>query len=234
MIYGRRRVGKTALVERFLQGKRGIYHMCTYDSVEKNVRGLLSTLADLTGAAYLRHLEPRLDVFLEVLGRVAAVERLVVVLDEFQYLIELDPSTPSVLQKAWDLSLSRTELFLVLVGSSVGMMEERVLSRKSPLYGRRTGSWKLGEIPPGALRDLLPGWEPEDLFKAWAVAGGVPYYLRLFDTARRPEENIARLFSKGGPLYEEPLFLLREELREPRVYLSILEAVASGRRTLGE
>jgi AAA+ ATPase superfamily predicted ATPase len=234
VLYGRRRIGKTALVVWFLRGKRGIYHMCTYDSIEKNVRELLDKLAELTGLEYLRHLEPRFDVFLDVLARVSAEERVVLALDEFQYLVELDPSIPSVLQRAWDLSLSRTKIFLILVGSSVGMIEERVLSRKSPLYGRRTGSWKMGELPPGRIREFLPGWNSVDVFKAWAVVGGVPYYLSLFDANRSFEENLVRLFKKGGPLYEEPMFLLREELREPRVYVSILEAIAGGRHALGE
>ncbi|RFA98240.1 ATP-binding protein [Pyrobaculum aerophilum] len=234
VLYGRRRIGKTALAVRFLKGKRGIYHMCTYDSVEKNVEELLGKLADLTGMEYLRHLEPRFDVFLDVLARVSAGERVALVLDEFQYLVELDPSIPSVLQRAWDLSLSKTKVFLLLVGSSVGMIEERILSRKSPLYGRRTGSWKMGELPPGRIHELLPGWDPVDVFKAWAVVGGVPYYLSLFDANKSLEENLLRLFKKGGPLYEEPVFLLREELREPRVYVSILEAIASGRHALGE
>ncbi|WP_333639184.1 ATP-binding protein [Pyrobaculum aerophilum] len=234
VLYGRRRIGKTALVVRFLKGKKAIYHMCTYDSLERNVRGLLDKLAGLTGLDYLRHLEPRLDVFLDVLARVAAEEKVALALDEFQYLVELDPSVPSVLQRAWDLSLSRTKIFLLLVGSSVGMIEERVLSRKSPLYGRRTGSWKMGELPPGRLREFFPGWAPVDVFKAWAVVGGVPYYLSLFDASRSFEENLPRLFKKGGPLYEEPMFLLREELREPRVYVSILEAIAGGRHALGE
>jgi len=234
VLYGRRRLGKTALVVKFLQGKRGIYHMCTYNSIEKNVKELLGKLAQVTGEGYLTRLEPGWEVFLDVLGRAAAGERLVLVLDEFQYLVELDPSVPSALQRAWDLHLSNTKILLLLVGSSVRMIEEKVLSRKSPLYGRRTASWKLGELPPGALQEFFPGWGAEELFKTWAVAGGVPYYLTLFDARRSPEENIVALFRKGGPLYEEPLFLLREELKEPRVYISILEAVAAGRETLGE
>ena len=234
VLYGRRRIGKTAVVRRFVAEKGGIYHMCTYDSVGSNVRRLLDKLAEHTGQDYLRYLEPRLEVFLDVYARAAAEERLVLVLDEFQYLVELDPAVPSLFQRAWDLSLSKTKAFVLLVGSSVGMIEERVLSRKSPLYGRRTGSWKMGEIPPGRLGEFLPGWSAEDVFKAWAVVGGVPYYLSLFDPGLGFEENLVRLFRKGGPLYEEPLFLLREELREPRIYISILEALAGGRNTLGE
>jgi Predicted ATPase (AAA+ superfamily) len=84
VLYGRRRLGKTALVVRFLQGKKGIYHMCTYDSIEKNVKELLRKLAQVTGEGYLARLEPRWEVFLDVLGRAAAGERLVLVIDEFR------------------------------------------------------------------------------------------------------------------------------------------------------
>ncbi|MEZ0319546.1 MAG: ATP-binding protein [Pyrobaculum sp.] len=232
VVYGRRRVGKTALVRRFLVGKRGVYHMCTLDTIEWNLREMLRALAEAVGDFKISALEPRLDVLLRVLAEVAS-DRFVFVVDEFPYCAAVYPPMASVIQRAWDMWLSQTNVFVVLVGSSIGMMSEHVLSRKAPLYGRRTGNIRLGELEPHYVGSFVGGGV-EDWFKAWAVVGGVPYYLRLFVPGRPVDLEVRRLFSKGGPLYEEPLFLLREELREPRVYVALLEALAAGRTRLGE
>ncbi|MEM1598803.1 MAG: ATP-binding protein [Pyrobaculum sp.] len=233
VIYGRRRVGKTALVRRFLAGKRGVYHMCTLDTIERNVREMLEALAEVVGDFKISALEPRLDVFLRAVAEASASERFVLVVDEFPYCASVYPPAASVIERAWDLWLSNTNIFLVLVGSSIGMMTEHVLSRKSPLFGRRTSSLRLGELEPHHVARFVRGGV-EDWFKAWAVVGGVPYYLRLFRPGEPVDAEVRRLFSKGGPLYEEPMFLLREELREPRVYMALLEALAAGKSRLAE
>ncbi|MEM3327182.1 MAG: ATP-binding protein, partial [Thermoproteus sp.] len=156
VIYGRRRVGKTALVRRFLSGKRGIYHMCTLDTIEWNVREMLRALAEAVGDFKISALEPRLDVFLRVLAE-AASERFAFVIDEFPYCASVYPPMASVIQRAWDMWLSQTKIFMVLVGSSVGMMAEHVLSRKAPLYGRRTGGMRLGELEPHHVGRFVGG-----------------------------------------------------------------------------
>jgi AAA+ ATPase superfamily predicted ATPase len=109
------------------------------------------------------------------------------------------------------------------------MMEEGVLSYESPLYGRRSGQWRLEPLTVGEASGFLPAYTPSDLIRAYSVVGGVPAYLEQFDPETGVFENIeAHVLSKGAFLYEEPEFLLRQELREPATYMAILEAVASG------
>ncbi|WP_187146741.1 AAA family ATPase [Pyrobaculum neutrophilum] len=137
-------------------------------------------------------------------------ERTVLIFDEFPYLVDVDPSVLSRFQRLWDEVLSRTEVFLVLCGSSVSVMEGEVLGYRSPLYGRRTASWKLGELPLSAVKFFYPRPFEERLY---GVAGGVPMYLRRFDASLPFWENVRReFFTKGGFLYEEAEFLLRQVL----------------------
>ncbi|MBW9141983.1 MAG: ATP-binding protein, partial [Candidatus Aramenus sp.] len=159
----------------------------------------------------------------------------VLAIDEFQYLTEADKSVISQVQRAWDEKLSSTRLYLLITGSSVGMMENEVLSSRSPLYGRRTGSWKLSKLPFPALSSFFPGKNIEELIKIWSVVDGIPFYILQLDPSLSIEENIRRkIMEKGNVLYDEPLYLLREEFKEQRVYLSILRAISQGYNTISK
>ncbi|GAB6102222.1 ATP-binding protein [Thermococcus atlanticus] len=232
VIYGRRRVGKTMLIKKFLKGKKGIYFLATADSMGENVKELAEKFAELTGRGYFREVKDFGRLFL-YLGDEIKNQRVAVVLDEFQYLMGLEPGILSVLQKVWDEGLKGTGIFLILCGSSIGMME-RTLEYKSPLYGRRTGQWKVESFDIKAMAEMLPGKSMEELVKTYAVFGGVPFYLDLIKRLSVEDAIREKVLRKGEVLYEEPEFLLREELREPRVYKLILKGLALGYETLGE
>jgi AAA+ ATPase superfamily predicted ATPase len=118
---------------------------------------------------------------------------------------------------------------LILSGSYIGVMEREVLAYQAPLYGRRTGQWHLQPLSFVDARLFLPGYSPQDQVRAYAVLGGVPAYLRQFADRRPLLDNIEQeILSLGAFLYDEPRFLLQMELREPRVYFAILEAIAAG------
>jgi hypothetical protein len=164
-----------------------------------------------------------------------AEEKIVIVFDEFPHLIEIERGIVSVFQKIWDEILSNTKTFLILCGSSVGMMENEVLGYKSPLYGRRTGQWKVSELEIEFLKNFLPYYDFENILYAYAVLGGIPLYLLKFDPSKELFENIKEQFLwKGGFLYEEAENLLRQEFREPRNYTLILRAISEGKRRIGE
>jgi AAA+ ATPase superfamily predicted ATPase len=234
VLYGRRRIGKTALIERAIQGgPPAAYHVGTRSTIAEEMSRLSASLSQ-AWAAPLLAAQPlsssaALAAYLE-----GVREPAVLVLDEFPYLVESDPSLPGLLQAAWDRRLARSELKLVLCGSSIGMMEETTLSERSPLFGRRTGQLKLGPILPHYLGRAFP-WRSPELIELAAVFGGVPGYLRRLDPDVPLDENLARhVLKRGEPLYEELPFLLREELREPRVYHAVLAVIASGARKFGE
>lgn len=167
------------------------------------------------------------DAFRYLRGRVDGP--CVVAIDEFSYLVEADEAIPSVFQTVVDDVLADTEISLVLLGSSISMMEEGVLSYESPLYGRRTGQWKLTPLSFPDVRGFAPDADVETRIRLYAVFGGVPAYLAQFEPDQSLMANVEeRVLSKGAFLYEEPEFLLRQELREPATYLAILEAIADG------
>ena len=142
---------------------------------------------------------------------------------------ETEPSLPSSLQVAIDRKLKGAELLLVLCGSNEGFMESKVLGRKSPLYGRRTAQMRLGPLDYHDAAKMIPSASTEDKAEYYATFGGTPYYVEQIDCGLSYEENVAELFfSISGLLYEEPLMLLRQELREPALYNSILDALGSG------
>ncbi|MCI2415533.1 MAG: ATP-binding protein [Candidatus Aramenus sp.] len=235
VLYGRRRVGKTELVKQFIKDKEAIYHLSTNDGIQNNVKRLKEAFARLTGKNYFISLNVSLDELLIYFGDEISNRRVVLAIDEFQYLTEADKSVISQVQRAWDEKLSSTRLYLLITGSSVGMMENEVLSSRSPLYGRRTGSWKLSKLPFPVLSSFFPGKNIEELIKIWSVVDGIPFYILQLDPSLSIEENIRRkIMEKGNVLYDEPLYLLREEFKEQRVYLSVLRAISQGYNTISK
>ncbi|WP_435063648.1 ATP-binding protein [Halobaculum sp. EA56] len=228
VIYGRRRVGKTTLVTTVLDelSVPSVYHLCDQRGPERNARAFAQRCADA-----FDDVAPAVDGFVDAFRYLArrADGPFVVALDEFSYLVEEDDTIPSVFQTIVDETLDGTEISIVLLGSSISMMEEGVLSYESPLYGRRTGQWRLEPLTLGGVPGFLPEYGPTDLVRAYSVVGGVPAYLEQFDPSADLLVNVERrVLAKGSFLYEEPEFLLRQELREPTTYMSVLEAIAAG------
>ncbi len=237
VIYGRRRIGKTALLLRFAQNKPHIYFLATEKPSWDSVRDLKMLFADYLGDELFRLADIRdfETLFKEFFQRKGS-ERIVLIIDEFPVLIEGYKPVVSIFQRLWDAFLSkRRDVFLVLCGSSIGMMETEVLGYRSPLYGRRTGQWMLREMDFFSVGGFFPNYSTEDLVKVYSVVGGVPSYLASFDSRKTFEENLVEnIFSKGGYLYEEAEILLKQELRKPANYFTILRAIAAGKESFGE
>lgn len=228
VLYGRRRVGKTTLVTHVLDDLDvpSVYYLCDQRGTAHNARAFADRCA-----AELDDVPPSVDGFDDAFRYLErrADGPFVVAIDEFSYLVEEDEGVPSIFQAVVDDVLDDTGISLVLLGSSISMMEEGVLSYESPLYGRRTGQWRLEPMTIGDAAGFLPDYDPTELVSAYSVVGGVPAYLEQFDADADVPTNVERhVLSKGAFLYEEPEFLLRQELREPATYMAILEAIAKG------
>lgn len=156
-------------------------------------------------------------------------EQLLVVLDEFQYIADADPSFTSRLQRLIDTELSKCNMMLILCGSAVSFFQRKLLGYRSPIFGRRRSSIKLKPLSFTQIGGFFPDYDAEDLVKVYSIAGGTPAYLEKLDPTLPPEENIRKIITPGTYLYDEALNILRQEVREPRTYLSILSAVAEGR-----
>ena len=232
VVYGRRRVGKTALVLKAFQNVSLIYFLADERSEQENLAEFRRKVGEFFNDSPLA----RSDLgWVELFEYIAERgEKVVVTIDELPYLVSSNPAFPSLLQKAWDLYLQNSKVKLVLVGSSIGMME-RLLGHKSPLYGRRTMQLDVKPLRYWHVREFLPDYSPEDWLRAYGVADGIPAYLRQFDGKLSFWENVERLFlRKESPLYTEAEFLLRQEFREPGRYFVILKAIAFGKTSFGE
>lgn len=157
------------------------------------------------------------------------------VLDEVPYLVESDRSLPSVLQRVWDEALRHTRLKLILCGSLVSFMERELLGYKSPLFGRRTGQYQLEPMTFRQASGFFPGRSPQWRVTAYALFGGMPAYLALLSGEEDLDAAlIGHVLRKSGVLYDEPRFLLTQELREPAYYFALLAAIAGGMTRLNE
>ncbi|WP_254838036.1 ATP-binding protein [Natronomonas marina] len=230
VIYGRRRLGKSELVRQSTADRDDAVY---YQAVESTAPNQLEQFVDTATTQFpsLSNVRRDWEVLLEALGE----EDAVVVIDEFPFLIEEDESLPSRIQRVWDMELQETGMTLVLVGSSISVMEDKVLSGSAPLYGRRTATIDLKPLDVGDARQFFPEYDPETAITAWSIYGGTPYYLQTIDSDQPLGTNVQQtILSERGLLYSEPEFLLRTELRQPNTYFSILRALAHGRRTPNE
>ena len=235
IIYGRRRVGKTELIKCFSQDKPHIYFLAGTKFDKENLADLQNIMGDFLKDELFKRIEFRgwEELFKEFTKK---IERSVIVtIDEFPYLIGQNKAIPSIFQKIWDENLKNEQLTLILCGSSIGMMETEVLGYKSPLYGRRTGQWKLEPFKFRTLNQFFPNHSFEDRLQFYSFLDGIPEYLNKMDAKKSPNWNLKnRIFKKGEYLYEEAENLLRQEFREPRNYFSIIQAIAEGNTKYGE
>lgn len=235
VIYGKRRVGKTELIKQFIKNKPSIYFLAD----KRNTREQLKELGEIVGNYFndqilkSRGFVDWIEVFSYLKSKIK--KRIVFVVDEYPYLVENDPSTSSLFQKGWDEHLKFTKIFLILCGSSVSMMESEALIYKSPLYGRRTGQLLLNPLSFFESWQFFPEKSFDKFLSIFTITGGIPAYLLQFDPKKSVEENIkTKIFPKTEFLHNEIEFILKEELREPKNYLSILRAISFGKRKFGE
>lgn len=232
VVYGRRRVGKTELISRFIRNRRSLYYLATEEPELQNLESFQSVAADflqsdLLHAARISRWE---DVFREIARACGpADERAVIVIDEFQYLGRANPAYPSIFQRIWDTMLKDANVMLVLCGSLISLMRDQVLSEESPLYGRRTAQIRMGQIPFSRYREFLLGRSTRELVERYAVTGGVPKYIELFEDEKDVYSAIsANVLDRSGFLYDEPNFLLQREVPDVGTYFALIRAIAGG------
>ena len=240
ILYGRRRIGKTSLITEWMErlDEPPLYWMASQTSVTNQLRNFSQAL--------FQFLNPNAAVdrtfsyttweaaFAEV-SRAATNKRLVVVLDEFTYVMQADPEVPSLIQKAWDHQLKGSNVFLILMGSLAGIIQRTTLDYQAPLYGRATARLKLLPLSFGALQDLLPNFTTEQRVAVYTITGGIPGYLESFDDQLNILQNLRqRIITPANVMLDDAVFLLHEQLDEPRNYMAVIEAIAAGFHRLTE
>lgn len=236
VVYGRRRVGKTALINEFCKDKKTIYFSALNASAQENLHVLSKEIWNCKNPNSLNAPEFRSfeDAFEEV-SRMGMEERIVFVIDEYPYLAKAENSISSRLQHLIDHVWSNSKLYLILCGSSMSFMEYQVLGYESPLYGRRTAQFKIEPLTYKETAVFNPDLSVSDNALVYGITGGVPHYINKLNVDNNLDEALLdNLFERSSYLYEEPENLLKQELREPALYNSIITAIAGGASRLNE
>ena len=232
VIYGRRRVGKTAIIERFTRDLPTVYFTAVEADARVNLRNLSRELYAFEHPDSNSDAAPLHSDFytaFEAAFDLARQQQVVFVIDEFPYLAKAEPGVPSYLQALVDRNKDSSHLFLILCGSSLSFMKEQIFDENSPLYGRRTAQL---EVKPFDFFESLPflrGMGPQEAAEAYGMVGGIPLYLLQFDGGQTLERNVEAAFlDPSSILYEEPMNLLRQEIQKASRYNAMLAAIAGG------
>ena len=234
VIYGRRRVGKTALIREFIKGKESIFFTGIESSGQQNLENLSRAIFSTAQQGVMPVFQTFQEAF-EYVFRLSMEKRLVFAIDEYPYLAKAYPAVSSILQKLIDEYKDSTKLFLILCGSSMSFMEEQVLGYQSPLYGRRTAQMKILPFDFFEAIEYFQKFSPFEMAAVYGIVGGTPQYLLQMKDSLSLEDNLKKsLLEPSSYLFEEPSNLLKQEIREASTYNAIISAIASGSSRLSE
>lgn len=230
IIYGRRRVGKTSLISEFCKDKPAIFFSALNASAQENLEALSRAIYEKDNpVAEEFPVYTSFDAAFSEIAKVAKDKRFVFVIDEYPYLAKADSSISSRLQHIIDHTLKDGKLFLILCGSSMSFMEYQVLGYESPLYGRRTGQLKIEALTYLEVTEFNTKLSHDDQALIYGITGGIPHYINKLGVKENIDAALKEnLFSPSSYLFEEPGNLLKQELREPAIYNSVITAVAGG------
>jgi len=235
VLYGRRRVGKTTLLKEYMRDRDAIYFLVTLESKSVVLKRFQTLVAEYFEDDFLK------DIILKDMAQLFSYislkeydKKLIIIIDEFQYLAKIDSSMPSQFQYIVDEILKDKNIHLIVCGSIISMMYEQTLSYNSPLYGRRTSAIKLEALEFKYLKEFFEDKTELELIELYSVLYGVPKYLEMFKASGDIFEAIEHnILSTSAYLYDEPRYILQNEVNEPLTYFSILEVIASGEHKLG-
>ena len=235
VIYGRRRVGKTALINKFLDDKKAIYFMGVESNTKQNLENFSKSIIEYDSGIETETSFLSFQAALEYVFKLSQKERLILTIDEFPYVARSSKSLSSTLQLLIDKYKDSSKLMLILCGSSISYMEDHVLAYKAPLYGRRTAQMKIMPFDFEETCHYIKKFSNEEKALIYGIVGGTPQYLIQMDDTLSVEDNIKNTFLNPiSFLYEEPINLLKQEVREPAIYTAIITAIAKGASRMSE
>lgn len=230
VIYGRRRIGKTELIKKGIQGKKAGYLFVEQALEKENLESFRNTISQTLNNPLIRKGDFTWEELFEL---IVNEEKLIIVFDEFPNLISENKALLSKFQKIWDELLKNTTVKLIFCGSSISMMENYLLNYKSPLYGRRTG--QLLVKPLKAMHIIEFGANTfEEAVEIFGITDGIPEYIKEVCYRLKHNEKLDEVFQPNKSLFSEAEILIKSELRDPTRYFSILKAIAFGKTKFGE
>lgn len=235
VIYGRRRVGKTALISEFTKDKATIFFTGVETNAKQNLDNFSRCIMEYNTGITVDSSFASFQSALEYVFELAKTKRIVLVIDEYPYVAHASKSLASTLQLLIDKNKERSKLFLILCGSSMSYMEDHVLAYKAPLYGRRTAQLKINPFDFFEARRYFTKFSDIDKALAYGIVGGTPQYLMQIDDSLSIEENIKNThLNPSSSIFEEPNNLLKQEVREPAIYNAVITAIAAGCSKMNE
>lgn len=236
VIYGRRRTGKTTLIEKFIEDKPSIYFLADLQNERLQIERFKNVVAESLNDELLKSLQINdWETIFKYIFQKEHKRKLIIVIDEFQYLVKVNKALPSIFQSVWDNLLKNQNVMLVLCGSLISLMYDIALNYSSPLYGRRTAQIKLQPMNFFNFQKFFTSSNNDKLLQFYSVIGGIPKYIEFFNEKTEIFENIKEnILDKNSFLYEEPKFLLKDEVREPVTYFSILQVISQGEHKIGK
>ncbi len=233
VIYGRRRIGKSTLIAEFVKDKKTIFYTATKVGKTRNLELFSRQVVDLFMPGMENISFGTLEAVFDFIDKNIGDEKIVLVIDELPYWAEKDEALLSVLQKYIDTVWNDKNLKIILCGSALSFMEKKVLSEKSPLFGRRTSQIKLEAFNYLDAAKFVPNYSNKDKAICYGITGGVAKYLSMIDSNKSIDENIVRLFFRtDGYLYDETRNLLTQEFSDISLVNNIVEQIASGENAL--
>lgn len=234
IMYGRRRVGKTTILQEFAKKHRVIFYSAQEKNDNLNLHDFSKTIQMYFNQQFIAPFPSWKDAFSYITSQ-SASQKVVLIIDEFPFMAGPNPSIKSMLQHTIDHAWNKRNLFLILCGSSVSFMVNDIMGYESPLYGRTTATMDVQPFDYFDSAKFFPGYSKEEKLIAYGILGGIPRYLNAFSPNHSLLENIEKnILANGAFLNDEPMMLLRTELREPVVYNSILEAISRGYNKISE
>ena len=235
VIYGRRRIGKSTLIREFLKDKRAIFYTATKVGKARNLELFCQQVVSLLDPCLTGVSFPSLEAIQDFITDRLSGDKLVLVIDELPYWAQDDGALLSVLQKYIDTRWSEQDMMIILCGSSLSFMENKVLSEKSPLFGRRNTQIRLEAFDYLEAAEFVPDYSAEDKAIIYGITGGVAKYLAMIDPRGSADDNIkAQFFNTDGYLYDEPRNLLAQEFTDVALVNNVIEQIASGSNTVNE
>lgn len=234
IVYGRRRMGKTTLVIESIRDRDdAIYHQATRGTAPQQLAEFRDAAAEVVPeiTRIREEWEPILTHLVE--------QDVIVIIDEFPYLVEQAEALPSILQRVWDHHTDESAATFVLTGSAIGMMHQFALDGAGPLFGRVAkdphGAIEIGPLPFAAAMAFFPQYSAAEQVMTYGIFGGTPEYLQAIrDTESLPDNVTRTLLDRDGGLHEEPENVLHRELEDVNRYFAVLKSLAEGNRAQNE